>query len=395
MMPARAQGSTMDQGEARDDTPAFSLLGGPLYRIGIRVGLVRGTNTFGLGIAIAMVLWTVAAGLALTAGVGLFSLAMLGAHVRLLVTIPLLFAAETLVDSRMRAFMAGVFDARLDPGPALARMKDEVVRIAWWRDSRWPELACLVVAVALAWVVPMLQVAGADRTVPAIDPLDVHAPGWWYSIVCLTVLRFLLLRWAWRLLLWFRALWVLSRLPLRLLPVHADGTGGIGGLERVHSHLAVLLLAISSALAASFAVDIAAGTMRLDAVYQAAVAILTLDAIVLVGPLLLFTPQLWAAKMQGLADYMGLAERYASGFDRKWLRGGDAGEPLLGTTDIQSLADLNNAIAVVRGMRIVPMGYAAMANLAIVALLPLAPLALFKYPIQELASQMISRLVGL
>jgi len=63
------------------------------------------------------------------------------------------------------------------------------------------------------------------------------------------------------------------------------------------------------------------------------------------GPLLLFTPQLAAAKRTGKREYGTLAERYIREFDAKWLRGGAlAGEPLVGSGDIQSLANLNNGI---------------------------------------------------
>ena len=50
-----------------------------------------------------------------------------------------------------------------------------------------------------------------------------------------------------------------------------------------------------------------------------------------------------------------MAERYVREFDTKWLRGGaHADEPLVGSGDIQSLADLANSFEVVRTMRIAP-----------------------------------------
>ena len=67
------------------------------------------------------------------------------------------------------------------------------------------------------------------------------------------------------------------------------------------------------------------------------------------GPLLVFAPQLAQAKRTGLREYGTLAERYVREFDAKWLRGGaPAGEPLVGSADIQSLADLGNSFEVVR-----------------------------------------------
>jgi hypothetical protein len=97
-----------------------------------------------------------------------------------------------------------------------------------------------------------------------------------------------------------------------------------------------------------------------------------------------------------MSDYSALAERYVNEFDRKWLGAGPAqGEPLLGTADIQSLADLSNSVSIVRDMRLIPMSSSILMYLAIAALLPLLPLVLFKYPIGELLAKFFGGLSGL
>jgi hypothetical protein len=60
------------------------------------------------------------------------------------------------------------------------------------------------------------------------------------------------------------------------------------------------------------------------------------------------------AKREGLAEYGAFASDYVMDFDQKWLRRKVNGAQLLGTGDIQSLADLGNSFAVVREMRGVP-----------------------------------------
>lgn len=378
------------------DQRLFSMLGGPLHRLGVRLGLVRHhTRTVRLGLAIAFLLWGVSVLLAWSLGVELLTFAMLGAHVRLLLVIPLLFIAESLLDPRMDGFIRVAIRSRVVPGESTARLLEVLARIDRVRDMWLPEAICLLIAISMLWLAPLLDIPGTDSTLQINQPAHIAAAGWWYSIVCLTVLRFLALRLIWRLLLWFYCLWSLSRLPLRLVPAHSDGMAGLGALEMVHLHLAPVLLAISSTLAASFAVDINAGAMKLDAVYPAIAAILILDAVLVVGPLLFFAQQLWACKVKGVGDYMMLAERYSARFERKWIHGAEPDEELLGTGDIQSLADLTTAIDVVRGVRIVPISPGVMLNLAMVALIPMLPLLLFKYPMAELIGQMLGRLTGL
>jgi AcrR family transcriptional regulator len=110
----------------------------------------------------------------------------------------------------------------------------------------------------------------------------------------------------------------------------------------------------------------------------------------ILGPLLLFTPQLAEAKRTGNREYGILAERYVREFDAKWLRGGaPAGEPLVGSGDIQSLADLNNSFEVVRTMRIAPVTKDAIIRLVAATLAPVLPLALTMMPLEELLKKLL------
>jgi hypothetical protein len=203
-------------------------------------------------------------------------------------------------------------------------------------------------------------------------------------------------RWLLRIGLWWYFLWRVARLDLHLVPTHPDGAAGSGYLEVVHTHFTPLILAISAVQAASFAEEISAGTMTFDAIYPELALVLALDAVLFIGPLHVFVAKLWACRVKGMSDYMEFAAQYVNHFDRKWLGKDDApGEPLLGTPDLQSLADLANGINIVRNMRWIAVSPPLLINFAIVALLPMLPLFLFKYPMAELAMKLLTRLSGL
>jgi hypothetical protein len=53
----------------------------------------------------------------------------------------------------------------------------------------------------------------------------------------------------------------------------------------------------------------------------------------------------------------------------------------LGTSDLQSLADLSDSVGIVRNMRWVPVSTRLLMAVVIAALLPMLPLFLFKYHI--------------
>ncbi len=116
-----------------------------------------------------------------------------------------------------------------------------------------------------------------------------------------------------------------------------------------------------------------------------------LCSVLVFGPLLVFAPQLAEAKRIGNREYGTLAERYVREFDAKWLRGGaPTDEPLVGSGDIQSLADLSNSFEVVRTMRIALVTKEALIRLAVATLVPLVPLALTMMPLEELLKRLIS-----
>jgi hypothetical protein len=378
----------------------FSLLGGPLHRLGCRLRLVRGeTNTVALGLALGLLLWSILMALAFIEGDShrIFSLSVLGAHVRLLVVIPLFFLCESWVVPRVTAFIGLIVRSGVVPQNTLPALESEIARTGRWKDSWLPDVMCLLAAVLFTMLAPQLHLFGATATHdPSRTVAEMTLTGQWYWFVCLTVFRFLMLRWLWRLGLWCFLLWRMSRLPLHLVPTHPDSAAGLGYLEIVQVHFIPLVLAISVLQSASFAEEISAGTMTLEAIYPALALILVVDAALFIGPLFIFATKLWACRVKGLNDYMIFASGYVNGFDRKWLdTKAPREEPLLGTPDLQSLADLGNSVSVVRNMRVVPLSQRLLSDLAITALLPMLPLLLLKYPVAELAEKFFTRLSGL
>jgi hypothetical protein len=104
---------------------------------------------------------------------------------------------------------------------------------------------------------------------------------------------------------------------------------------------------------------------------------------------LLFMPKLARAKREGLAEYGTLASAYLKEFNQKWLRRKVRADELLGTGDIQSLADLGNSFAVVREMRPVPFATDDVVRLLVATVVPLVPLLLTIMPLDQLVTQAI------
>ena len=318
-------------------------------------------------------------------------------HIRFLVALPLLIIAELVVHKRMHRIGLAFMERNLIPPAAMTQFADAVRSAFRLRNSVFAEVLLVIlvygVGVLVVWRQYTALHAATWYATPSAGGSTLSFSGMWYGYVSLPIFQFLLIRWYFRVLIWARFLWQVSRIKLSLVPTHPDRVGGLGFLSNTVYAFAVLLIAHGTMLAGQLANRI----FLLDASlpeFKMEIGLMTIFLLCVVfGPLLVFTPQLAQCKRSGLNEYGTLAERYVREFDLKWLRGGaPADEPLVGSGDIQSLADLGNSYEVVRSMRIAPITKDAVLQLAVAILLPIAPLLLTMMPLEELLKQLFGLL---
>ena len=180
--------------------------------------------------------------------------------------------------------------------------------------------------------------------------------GYWYSFVSVPVFQFILIRWYYRIFIWCRFLFQVSRLDLNLLALHPDRCCGLGFLGNVALAFSPLLMAHTGVVAGFIANRILYEGATLSTYRLELVGLAVLLLAIALGPLCVFILQLNAARLAGLRTYGRLASDYVNAFAGKWAGGAmAAGEPLLGSNDIQSLADLANSFAIVKGTKLVPL----------------------------------------
>jgi hypothetical protein len=214
--------------------------------------------------------------------------------------------------------------------------------------------------------------------------------GYWYAFVSIPMFQFVLLRWYLRLLIWFRFLWQVSRLNLRLTSTHPDRAGGLAFLGKSAYVFAPILFAQGALLAGLIANRILYEGETLLSFKMEAASLVGFFVLFILGPLVMFTPHLSRAKRRGLGEYGLLASRYVQRFEEKWVHGEAAeGDELLGSGDIQSLADLGNSYSAVREMRVVPFGLEDIARLAAATAAPLLPLGLTIFSLEELIVRLV------
>ena len=392
--------------ELRPNPPDFSLvLGGPLYQLLRRAHMTgdalelmrRRVVVISLFAWVPLLVLSVLEGRALGGGVAVPFLWDWDTHARFLVALPLLVVAELVVHQRMRFVVKQFVERNLIPPSALSRFEGAIASAFRLRNSVVAEVLLIafvvLVGVSVFWRQYVVLTTATWYATPTADGMTLSRTGVWYAYVSLALFQFLLMRWYFRIFIWARFLWHVSRIELSLIPTHPDRVGGLGFLAGTVYAFVPLAVAHGALLAGFLANRIFyLGARLLDFKIEVAVMLAFMLCLVF-GPLLVFAAQLARAKRTGSREYGTLAERYVREFDTKWLRGGaPADERLVGSGDIQSLADLANSVEVVRTMRLMPVTKEAIVFLAAATLAPVVPLALTMMSLEELLRTLLGTL---
>ncbi len=407
MTAAMSKPSSRDEGEiATPGTePDFSLiLGGPLYQLLLRAHMVQPPLALLRRRVLAFVLITwlplpvlTALGGSFLGGVSVPFVYDLDVHVRFLLSLPLLIVAEILVHGQLRGVIAQ-FKGRDLVAPGDRQTLDDIISSTMrLRNSIVIEIALLVIAFTVFYWLwrsqASLSVASwyASGTGSAIS---FTPAGYWYVFVSVPVFRFILLRWSFRLFVWYVFLFRVARLRLQLNPLHPDRAGGLEFLSLSVDAIAPVLVAQSvflSGVIGNQILNAGASLPDFKIVIAGWVVFLMLLALL---PLTFFAPQMMAAKRANLPEYGAFAARYVNAFRQKWQSPSRAREKeLLGTADIQSLADLRNSYDVVHEMQMLPFDRNVVMRLVVLIALPLLPLALTMFPFEVLLQQLIKIVV--
>lgn len=317
------------------------------------------------------------------------------AHARFLVVLPLLIVAEYAVHRRISPLPRRFVERKLMPEHELPRLEAAMASARRWCDSMFAEVMLLAfvygVGILVIWRHYVTLKTGTWYAMPTADGPVPWWSGVWYGCVSMPIFQFLLCRWYFRLFVWARFLWQVSRIRLRLVPIHPDRVGGLGFLAETSLALAPLAVAHGAMVAGTLAGRIFFLGASLTQ-FKGEIAILVGFLLcVLLGPLLVFTPQLFETKWRGLGEYGSLAGGYVRDFEAKWLRrSSPADEAFVGSADIQSLADLDSSYDLVRKMRLIPVTNLAVIGLVAAALAPLSPLVLTVMPVEELLRKLAS-----
>jgi hypothetical protein len=397
-MPDSASRPPSDDGPRSHD---FSLvLGGPLFQL-LRVARLS-DDALGLLrrriVSAVLIMWvpllvlSSLQGGVIGPGRRVLFLDDIGLQLRFLVVAPLLIYAELEVHERLRPLVDEFQVRNLVKPHHAARFAEAVSKATRLRNSVAAELLLLAFVYVAGEYFTFHRYrttgAGAWHAI-ASGAGQLSFAGLWLVLVSLPLLQFLLLRWYFRLFIWAQFLWRVSKLDLDLSVNHPDKAGGLGFL----ADSLIAFVPIAMAHGVLFAGAIADAVLRRGATLVEfeveIIAGLVFLIAVFAGPLMVFGPLLARVKRDGLREYGALGQTYVRGFSDKWLAGAPCEEPLVGSGDIQSLADLGNSYGVAEQMRIAPIRPSVLIYFVLAFLAPIAPLVLTLMSPEKLIGQLI------
>ena len=373
-------------------------LGGPAYRLMQRVGLIKGAGPsigrravgFLLITWVPLLIFSLIEGRALGPTPRESFLLDFATYARFFLAVPLIFAAEVIAGPRLRSaglhFVHGDF-VRPEDLPAF---EAAIVRAWRRREALLPELVMLGIALFGAWYLSIETLTGGTTAATWSSATrqggaGLSLAGLWYRFVAVPILQFFALRWLWRLLIWTIFLRDMARLKLHLVATHPDRAGGLGFLGTAHTSLGIFAFGFSLVLSGQAAFQIHFEAAPLESFKTLFAVYLVLMELICVGPLLIFVPLLARTRREGLRQYSILADTYNRAFEQKWVAGqAPPDEPLLGSADIQSLADLGNSFGMIREMKLVPFSRQLILQIAVLACLPGLPLVFLVMPVGDL-----------
>jgi hypothetical protein len=310
-------------------------------------------------------------------------------HVRALVGAPAAALAAWLLDRQVRVQLERLADEEFVARGTVAALAQQFAR---WTLAGGRDVAIVVIAMIVAqlsyWGILPAPLVGANPVAGERGPAALF-----YALVTFPLFIFLALRFVLHWLGWTAVLLNVSRQPLALEPAHPDHAGGLSFLTRPTSALALFAFGTTAVASAAWADKIAAGRARLGAFANPCATLLCLFFALALLPLVWFAGPFLRARRRGLREWGQLASTYVRRFHERWIAH-PPGPELLGTSDIQSLADLANSVRVVYRMRALPFALRDLAQVVVAVLLPIVPLLLTEIPVSKLIGGALRTVVG-
>ncbi len=316
-----------------------------------------------------------------------------GIHVRCLIAIPLLIMAEasahTIVPNCLAQFLrTGLIDEKLEP-----KFRNIIADSMRLRDQVYPWI--VIFGLVVAWTIAITLSPKPDEISWA--GMEVEGLGfgaWWFLLVVRPMFAILLFAWLWRLVLASIVFFRIARLPLRLVPAHPDGVGGLGFIERLAIVFSPFAFAVSAVLAASWAHRVIHHGLQVPSLYiQMGMLVVILVVLILI-PLLFFSPLLLETKKRAFLDYGALLTEHGRMVHGRWIQGKKIeNAPVLDAPELGPAADIQTLYQAAKAMRPIVFGRTAFLMVVLPTAIPMLMVVATQWPLRSTLIKLMTALL--
>jgi hypothetical protein len=317
-----------------------------------------------------------------------------GMNVRVFIAVPVLIAAQPLMESIFRKMVNHIYAARLLDDEDLPRMDELLARLVRLRDSWLPEvIILLLVAVRTMFIYKTQLPQYPWMTYGTGNDLHLTLTGWYALLVSAPILQFLVGLTLWKWLLWTVFAFRFSKLNLRIVASHPDGNGGLGFLGMTPLAFTPLAFATTIVIGATFRHQILHEGARLNHFLLPGIVLVVIFLLMALGPLVFFVPRLAAVRRKGMLDYAILGQIQSTDFQEKWILAGVGHDAeFMGAPEISTLCDYGQAYERIEDMKPFPFDKGALIGLALAVVIPAMPTVIAEIPLVVILKQLVGAL---
>lgn len=320
-------------------------------------------------------------------------------HARILIAVPVLILIRNVIDVKTTAVTKYIAESLLEPD---VRQNLLSGKLPWLRKlacSSWTEIVLILIIVSSmvsvyqSGVYGDLQEGATNWKFAGMPEENVLSlAGKWALFISIPFFQFLLLQWVWRYIVWIMLLFHFSTLPLKLLPTHADRSGGLGILILAQRSLSFIFVAGSLVISGQLLVHLTNSPDNIMMVQRVGIGYILLGVILLILPLLFFMGKLVKTKQLGLLRLSMLGTDMSRTFEQEWLNDRPIEQRIEEKHVDPSMAyDYAGMYDLLQQLRIVPVTLRDVIGLAVSLALPFIPILFVYYS----AAEVLQKIIGL
>ncbi len=311
-----------------------------------------------------------------------------GIYARFFIALPLLVAAPSFLRDRFEQIAQHFLKGGLVKETDQERFLSILSSTARLRYSRVADWVCLAIAYghteAFVFLPALASAFSATwRTSGSAGHGSLSLAEWYFAAVSQPIYVFVVMHFLYRVCLWWRALWMISRLDLQLRGAHPDEAGGLMFLGYSLPPCRLPAFALAAGLAGGLAnLVLATGVSVLNFKFVI-IAVAVLITALFAGPLVFFNEQLRRAKFQASLSHDRTMLQQLRQFEQKWI-GQSKDTNLLEVPDFSAVIDLSSTVGTVHQMSRFPIPGRVLVELIVATLLPFLPVLALQIPIKDL-----------